>query len=430
MRIFILSVFTVCCVTVSFCQKSKYYIVFEENNKSGICDTLGNTLLQPEFDNLEIFIEKDLIVARKNGKSGVFDVNFKQTVPFDYDYISISLDDYSRNIFPYEANDKYGLLDCRKNKVIVPPIYDYIETIRSSNFFRFKQKNKYGVISQKGKVIIQPIFDDIGYRFSSNLLKVKKDNKYGFVNEKGEFIINPIFDFISDFKNDNAVFCSSKITPNGVFKECGIIDKKGDVRVQPIYDYDLINDLGKSIFIVKQGDKYGAINNKTELCLEPIYDWISNDLRQDAEAYVIRKGNKYGFIDQNGKIFIDLQYDGASVFAEGIAPVLKNEQWGVINLKGETVVDFKYVGWIEPFKNGVAKYHKCNSSRVGYVCSQDGYIDKEGNIFIEPIYDGIDYLYGNKAIAVFDGYTYLIDIKTKEKIKKLKRDDHIFMMGE
>ena len=425
MRKFILlSVFVIGCAAFSFCQKTKYYIVFEENGKSGICDSLGKTLLQPEFSNIDILTENDIIVAEKNGKYGIFDADFKQIVPFNYDDIYRFLRYYNKNILVYRIGYKYGLLDYRKNKEITPPLYNDISPIKpfSSNLFSFEQNGKYGVINQKGKILIQPVFDDIGYNFSSNLLSAKKGGKYGFVNKKGKFVINPIFSFVFDFKEGKAVFCDS-ISQK---RKCGIIDGKGDIIVKPIYDYIGNNNAEKNIYIIKQGDKYGVINDKMKLILEPVYDEISKDYREDADAFTAKKGNKYGFIDQNGKLFIDLKYDGAGVFIGGIAPVLLNGKWGLINLKDEVISDFKYIGWVESFKNGVAKYHKCSTSRIGYTCFQDGYIDKQGNIFIEPIYKGIEYLFGNKAIAVFNGSKYLIDIKTQEEIKKLKDDDSVF----
>jgi len=431
MRKFILlSVFVIGCAASSFCQKTKYYLIFEENGKRGICDTLGNTLLQPEFSNIEIITKRDLIVAEKNEKTGIFDADFKQIVPFNYDYIDAHSGTYNENFLnniPYRINNKYGLLDYTKNKTIIPPLYDDIHAIRpfSSNLFGFKQDGKYGVMNQKGKILIKPVFDDVGDCFSNNLLKVEKDDKWGFVDEKGKFVINPTFSFVSDFGNGKAMFCNSK-TPYSSGSECGIIDEKGDIKVKPIYDYIWINDAGKNIYIIKQEDKYGLINDKMELILEPVYDDISNEYGQDANVFTVKKGDKYGFIDQNGKLFIDLKYDVAEDFTDGIAPVSLNGKWGLINLKDETIVDFKYIGWVEPFENGIAKYHKC-TSQFGYRCSPEGYIDRQGNIFIEPIYEYIEYLFGNKATAVFNGSKYLIDIKTHEKIKRLGEDDRIYM---
>ena len=54
------------------------------------------------------------------------------------------------------------------------------------------------------------------------------------------------------------------------------------------------------------------------------------------------KDFKWGFIDCSGDTIIDLQYEEIGNFSENLAPVCKNDKWGVINTKNEIVVPFEY----------------------------------------------------------------------------------------
>ena len=46
---------------------------------------------------------------------------------------------------------------------------------------------------------------------------------------------------------------------------------------------------------------------------------------------------KYGFIDKNGKVVIELQFDNAGAFSEGLAEVEKDGKWGFIDKRGKVM---------------------------------------------------------------------------------------------
>lgn len=56
----------------------------------------------------------------------------------------------------------------------------------------------------------------------------------------------------------------------------------------------------------------------------------------------VRQGDKWGFINQKGEQIIPFLYDDASYFSEGLALVKKDAQYGYINDKNETVLPFIY----------------------------------------------------------------------------------------
>jgi hypothetical protein len=120
---------------------------------------------------------------------------------------------------------------------------------------------------------------------------------------------------------------------------------------------------------------------------------------------------KWGYVDETGKAVIPFKYDHASDFEYGYAEVvIKNRNWdgtsssdeflsGIIDAKGETVVDFKYVH-IFPLD--------------GVFCFQDGFLglmDLSGNIVVEPQYEGCAGMVGDNIQMRKDGKWILIDKK-------------------
>ena len=63
---------------------------------------------------------------------------------------------------------------------------------------------------------------------------------------------------------------------------------------------------------------------------------------------------KYGFIDKSGKVVIELQFDDAGYFSEGLARVEKDGKWGFIDKSGKVVIEPQY-DYVGDFSEGLAK---------------------------------------------------------------------------
>lgn len=146
-----------------------------------------------------------------------------------------------------------------------------------------------------------------------------------------------------------------------------------------------------------------------KVIIEPQYDDISHF--QEGLAFVL-KDELWGVIDEQGTVIVkpkyDSLYDGYYEFREGLARVELDWQWGFINKKGEEIIPLKY-DWVSHFSEGLA---------VVSVGEKYGYIDPTGNMVIQPIYDDATVFENGVAIVIDDyekGKISLID-KTGKKI--------------
>ena len=90
----------------------------------------------------------------------------------------------------------------------------------------------------------------------------------------------------------------------------------------------------------------------------------------DHDLFPISVGGKYGYINGKGTIIIQPQYKKAGEFSEGLAPVMINDLWGYINQQGKFIINpnFEYA---KSFHDHLALVTKGN---------HDNFIDKTGKL--------------------------------------------------
>lgn len=89
-------------------------------------------------------------------------------------------------------------------------------------------------------------------------------------------------------------------------------------------------------------EKYGYIDKFGNEIIPFIYDDAGSFA--NGQAVVKMENALYGFIDTSGKITIQPIYSGISNFEYGLAPVIKNNQWGVIDQYGNEIIPCKFAG--------------------------------------------------------------------------------------
>jgi len=85
--------------------------------------------------------------------------------------------------------------------------------------------------------------------------------------------------------------------------------------------------------------KWEYINTKGEIVIELQYEHAERFL--DGLA-VVKIDGKYGYIDETGAMVIQPQFDNADVFRHGHAPVEIDGKWGYIDQTGAVKIEPKY----------------------------------------------------------------------------------------
>ena len=311
----------------------------------------------------------------------------------------------NNELYLLKVGNKWGYVN-NAGYVVIEPRFQYAFVFEGSSA-RVRINSKWGMIDKTGRFIIEPQYDEIGH-FRDGLSRVRKNGKVSFINETGKIIVAIEGDdqTVTEYKNGVASF---RIKDKNFYidKNGSYITKDQFCEAIPCYCYKT------TCPIVKEG-KYGLINAKGDVILNPKYDNINNE--KDG-LFLVQNGNLYGFIDKMGNLVIDLQFESANDFKDGLAEVKKNGKYGFIDKTGHFVIEPQFDS-VMPFEDGIATItikHKWglidSTGRYIYkpqfenVTSQGasfkggvgvvnengkwGLIDRTGKYLIEPQFDGI-----------------------------------------
>lgn len=261
------------------------YFVVKENNQYGVIDAKGNKIVEAKYEDVKIpNPQKPVFICYENANTKVLNENGKEIFT-EYENIeplrlkNISGDlMYEKSVLKYGKNEKYGIIDF-SGKKITDAIYEEIDTLQfKEGELLVKEKGKYGIINIKGATLVKTNYD-----------KIEADRLY---------------------EEDNGYKKSGYIVSN---------------TTDEGYRYGYVNLEGKEIIETKYNDLYRI----TEIDSDDIY-------------IICAENGKYGLF-KNGKKIIDNEYQTLTYTESNNTLIaLRGKKYGVISIKGETIVPFEY----------------------------------------------------------------------------------------
>lgn len=129
------------------------------------------------------------------------------------------------------------------------------------------------------------------------------------------------------------------------------------------------------LFPVRMNGKYGYINNVGDVKIRP---WFDLAFKFSDGLASVKVENLFGFIDTGGEVAIRPRFTSPSYFHEGLASVKDPEtrKWGYIDKSGDMV--------IEPRDNNTDFSEGLGSVEIG---GKWGCVNRSGKVVIEPMSD-------------------------------------------
>ena len=192
-------------------------------------------------------------------------------------------------------------------------------------------------------------------------------------------------------------------------KECGIINKNGDIVIAPNYTDIVIPNPEKDIFFCYNNENVEVLNSKGEKLytnfekVEPIkLKNVATTLNYEKSVFKFEKDGNYGLINLDGKVIAKSEYQSIEnlQLCEGLFLVQQNNKYGIINLKGTVVIKPSYDNIISDGyyteKDGYKKtgYIVSNKTDDGY---RYGYITNTGKVYLNTLYNSISRIWKNDA---------------------------------
>lgn len=156
----------------------------------------------------------------------------------------------------------------------------------------------------------------------------------------------------------------------------------------------------QSLLPLGTGGRLGYINHTGEFVINPQFDGAT--MFYDGIARV-KKNGKFGFIRKDGSYLCLPVYEDATVFSEGIAWTVKEKEEPVaIDKEGRELFTAKGVSYISNFSEGLASFSVVLPE--GDFCY--GYMDKKGDVVIPPAYRWAGSFSNGLAVVKDKHFTY------------------------
>jgi WG containing repeat len=395
----------------------------------GFRDLRGNWVIPPQYDNVKRF-NMSYYIVNKNEKYGVIDDFGKTILPLDFDFLGIlgvgmseeiSLGQVYNNVYKPRSSvalrcrmgNKYGVVDFM-GKVLLPPQYDDVRKMQNDTF-EVQIGKKWGLVDSKGRIIVQPIYDKVNFTKLSTFFEVidtleRQGTNYkivheikGLINDKGKVFLDRKFEELNQELDDPNIFSVKSYNKNVEFVNDlreGIFNINKGWLFDTAYHFqnDDICQFYKRHPLYKdsiEATLYGCVNEKYEIILPFEYDFIESFTKTQYNPdsctgghtgscstnntfFICKKDGKFGVFDKQKALWqIPLIYDYIHCFKidytriEEYKPyenivrllVLKDGNWQWIDERGTPLSDdlIDYAGIYEngcfTVKNNIITNH-------------------------------------------------------------------------
>lgn len=414
------------------------YFVTEIDEKYGVIDKTGKTIIEPQYEYIQIpnpekpiFVclydynvetrEYNSKVLNESGKEILTQYSKVQAIPNNNTSINNS---YQTNILKYKDNDKFGLISV-DGKKITNAIYENIETLEyKDGMLKIKKDDKYGVINISGNEIIKPEYNSIiadgyydqnsKYEKDGYIINIRTDEgyRYGYINCKGKQTLDTMYTNIkrlTDIKDDSNVYLITY--KNG---QAGLL-KNGQTIIQNEYE-DIEYDSTSQMLSLQKNAKQGLYDLSGNMVLPIQYEELTF-----AGKYInAKKDNKLLVFDLAGVLQNDDSYKNVISVDDGKYSITTNRSnyYGVIDSNKAVVIENKY-SYIEyAFDNY-------------FIVSQNGksgVINTNSNVAIPIEKNVVQNIKGTNIIQTLDSKTNVSEIYNK-KMEKIstQKDAHIYI---
>lgn len=265
---------------------SQDLLPFRLDSLWGYRDKQGAVHIQPQFQYASKFMNNVAIVVKGN-KSGAIDRKNALIIPFRYEFLQ-PLDE-SEFLFGYRARyfgEYYMGVMTKDEKIKIPAEYrsiskqhDTYRVTKNTDSVMIKSpdgdirsvKTFHGLSDINGKVLIPCRFSYISW-ISDSLLVVSKDESQALFNKKGEQLTSFDYMVFGDFIEG--------LAKARIGNKFGFVFPTGKLAIPFIFDY--CEDFSKGHALIRQDDKWGAINKKGEVIIEPkkTYEEVKTELKE------------------------------------------------------------------------------------------------------------------------------------------------------
>lgn len=372
-----------------------------------------------------------LAPVKKNGRWGYIDMDGKVAIDFQYD--SAGLFEEGLAVVDIGGKDRY--ID-RTGKTVLRPICE-----RACSFHRgvaiVQRDGKYGFMARDGRWLIEPKYDNVDFgphhsdAYEKNgFVWIIKGDLQGLVkltgNGRVQVLAEPRYSRIRPYENNKASFTLLHKDEDGCYglrMTEGYLDETGkeiarwvavDDKGVPQKDKDPFRKSGAAV--QDKNHKWGYVDDNLNSVIACQYD--EEFSFNDRGWAIVRAAGRYGVIDRKGKLLLDPVYQTLEAWVEDYIIAQRQGRQFLVSSR-----DFRKIGdeydWIEPG----TEVHKVRRN------GRYGGIDSRGKELVSPLYDDCRIETGYAWVKQNNEWIYLDVPGGQRKFGIVCDDVHWFVDG-
>lgn len=214
---------------------------------------------------------------------------------------------------------------------------------RADSFEIFLENGKVGIKNQDGKVVLPASFEALGWADGSfsvigDVTGYRLNNHWGLVNLKKEFITQAFYESLV-YGGGEYIIARKKLNP--ALTKTGCLNLRGETKIDFQYDGIKIHGLRAIVFELRNGNYYhGLTDLENKIVIPLIYKNIYplGSLRYAVE----NESDKTALFTETGKPVTGFTIDSISGFRNSKAIIYQNLNQGVLDREGTILVEPVY----------------------------------------------------------------------------------------
>jgi hypothetical protein len=353
------------------------------NNKWGYIDCNGKLALAPIYDYANDFHNSKYAIVRKGRFYAVIDASGHELIPFAYERIRFCWGITSKNDYLYIVYNgaKYGVVNL-KNEIIIPFQYEVIQEL-NNQLFRVKNNEGWLAVDVENKVIIPADYKSIKSKRNWNNLLMAKDrsDKWAVFSPAGKQISLPIFDHPNMNVSRQYINGMASATPITINHE-GVVQQHLNMKISRFY---------KKSKAVARGENnlYGIIDQDFNWIIAPMYKALSYETHyQYSNVALFLEEDNWGLINLNGDVLIEAKHARIDYVTESIVALSANDMsYKLFNwTTAEWVNESEYTDCVG---NSKAELIEVNYASADSEKERWGILNKKGEVLLSGEYEEV-----------------------------------------
>ena len=299
-------------------DSNNVYLIASKTGKKGLYKN-SKQIINCEYQSLEYNEECQLLIAKRNDKYGIFNLEGKQILPVENSEVSIK----GIHILATKDN-KQTEYDLNGNPVNGVKYKSISATANEDFFITVNQSNRYGLINKKEVEVIENKYAYLEYLTGQYFAVYSDDNKIGVIDSSGKIVLDMKYDVIQKIKGSNLV-------------QAILLDSN---QVE-LYTEDIKQVAIQKNASIYLSDSYIKLASPDKISYFKLDGTAttSKEIFPTNEMFASVKNGFWGFEDKDGNIKVERKYDSVTEFNEyGFAGIKLDGKWGVIDKSGNIIV--------------------------------------------------------------------------------------------